>query len=93
MELKLDSILIGRTLAGVVILLALVSAIVGAAQRGGGFDQFLFRLTTPRGVGFLISVATKILRTLDRTPESHWTAPRFRWTTASKLNSSVLAIS
>lgn len=67
MEIKLDSILIGRILAGVVILLALVSAIVGAAStRAGGFDLFLARLATPLGVGFLIIVATEILRVLDR---------------------------
>ena len=36
MELKLDSVLIGRILAGVVILLALVSAIVGAAGARSG---------------------------------------------------------
>ena len=70
MELKLDSVLIGRILAGVVILLALVSAIVGAAgARSGGFDLFLARLTTPLGVGFLIIVATEILRVLDKGPD------------------------
>ena len=68
MELKLDSVLIGRALAGVVIFLAVVSAIIGAAgARSGGFDLFLARLTTPLGVGFLIIVATEILRVLDRT--------------------------
>ena len=72
MELKLDSVLIGRILAGVVILLALVSAIVGAAgARSGGFDVFLWRLTTPLGVGFLIIVATEILRLLDRGPDDN----------------------
>lgn len=69
MELKLDSVLIGRILAGVVIFLAVVSAIVGAASvRSGGFDLFLARLATPLGVGFLIIVATEILRTLDKPP-------------------------
>lgn len=70
MELKLDSVLIGRVLAGVVIMLALVSAIVGAASaRSGGFDLFLYRLTTPLGVGFLIIVATEILRVLNKGPD------------------------
>ena len=65
MEIRLDSVLIGRILAGVVILLALVSAIVGAVSaRSGGFDLFLARLTTPLGVGFLIIVATEILRAM-----------------------------
>ncbi len=72
MELKLDSVLIGRILAGVVILLALVSAIVGAAgARSGGFDLFLWRLTTPLGVGFLIIVATEVLRVLDNGPDAN----------------------
>ena len=66
MEIKLDSVLIGRTLAGVVILLALVSAIVGpASARSGGFDIFLARLATPLAVGFLIIVATEILGALQ----------------------------
>ena len=72
MELKLDSVFIGRVLAGVVILLAVVSAIVGAASadRGeGGFDLFLYRLTTPLGVGFLIIVVTEILRALEKSPD------------------------
>ena len=68
--MKLDSVLIGRILAGVVILLALVSAIVGAAgARSGGFDLFLWRLTTPLGVGFLIIVGTEVLRVLDKGPD------------------------
>ena len=68
MEIRLDSVLIGRILAGVVILLALVSAIVGATSaRSGAFDMFLSRLVTPLGVGFLIIVATEILRALEGT--------------------------
>ncbi len=67
MELKVDSVLIGRSLAGLVILLAVISAIVGAVgSRSGGFDLFLARLTTPLGVGFLIIVGTEILRVLDK---------------------------
>ena len=70
MELKLDAILVRRILAGVVVLLALVSAIVGAAgARSGGFDLFLWRLTTPLAVGFLIIVATEVLRVLDKGPD------------------------
>lgn len=67
MEIKLDSVLIGRILAGVVIFLAVISAIVAAVNaRSGGFDVFLERLTTPLGIGFLIIVATEILRALNR---------------------------
>ena len=70
MEIKLDSILVGRVLAGVVILIALLSAIVGAVSaRSGGFDIFLARLVTPLGVGFLIIVATEILRVLNENRE------------------------
>lgn len=44
MDVKLDSVLIERTLAGVVIVLAVVSAIVGAAGAlSGGFDLFKSR--------------------------------------------------
>ena len=76
MEVKLEAVLIGRVLAGVVIVLAVISAIVGAASaRSGGFDLFLWRLTTPLGVGFLIIVATEILRALDRTPDRGEEAP------------------
>ena len=71
MEINLDSVLIGRLMAGVVSFLAVISAIVAAAgARSGGFDLFLERLTTPLGVGFLIIVATEILRALDREPVS-----------------------
>ena len=67
MELKVDSVFIGRILGGVVIFLGIVSAIVSAAgARSGGFDLFLARLTTPLGVGFLIIVGTEILRVLDK---------------------------
>lgn len=66
MEIKLDSVLIGRILAGVVIFLALLSAVVGAANdRLGGFETFLARLATPLAVGFLIIVATEILRAMQ----------------------------
>ena len=40
---------------------------VGALS--GGFDIFLWRLTTPLGVGFLIIVVTEVLRVLDREPD------------------------
>lgn len=63
MQVKLDSVLIGWTLAGVVILLAVVSAIVGAASgREGGFDVFLARLAPPVGVALLIIATTGLLK-------------------------------
>lgn len=65
MEMKLDSVLIGWVLAGMVILLGVVSAATGAAN--GGFDLFLARLALPLGVGILIIAATAALKgVLDR---------------------------
>ena len=52
MNLKLDSVLIGWVVAGVVIIIAVASAIVGAAgARSGGFDLFLARLLPRWGWG------------------------------------------
>ena len=63
MELKLDSVLMGRILGGAVILLAAVSAVVGATSaRSGGFDLFLWRLTPPLAIGFLIIAAPEALK-------------------------------
>ena len=63
MQLKVEAVLTGWVLAGVVILLAVVSAIVGAATaRSGGFDLFLARLAPPLGVGLLIVAATAVLQ-------------------------------
>ncbi|MDE2780685.1 MAG: hypothetical protein OXI91_13555 [Chloroflexota bacterium] len=66
MELRLDSVLIGRVLAGVVVFLAVVSAIVGAASaQSGGFETFLARLAVPLGVGILILAATGVLKAVQ----------------------------
>ena len=70
MHLKVNAVLMGWVLGGVVIALAMVSAIVGAVgARSGGFDLFLARLAPPLGVGFLFIVATEILRVLDKGPD------------------------
>ena len=67
MEIKLDLVLIGRILAGVAIILALLSAIIGAAgARSAQFDIFLYRLVTPLSVGFLILVVTEAWRELGK---------------------------
>ena len=69
MQLSVNAVLMGWVLGGVVIALAMVSAIVGAVgARSGGFDLFLARLAPPLGVGFLIIVGTEVLRVLDREP-------------------------
>lgn len=63
MEIKLDLVLIGRILAGVVIFLALLSAIVGAVQvRSATFAVFLDLLVTPLALGILIALATEMWR-------------------------------
>ena len=69
MELKLDAVLLGRALGGVVIFLALISAIVGAVSaRAGGFDTFLAFLAPPLAVGILIIVATGWLKAAQERP-------------------------
>ena len=63
MQVRLDPVLIGWILSGVVVLLALVSAIVGVASgQSGGFDLFLARLAPPLGVALLIVAATWLLK-------------------------------
>lgn len=57
---KVDSILVGRVLAGVIIGIALINGIYWGIE--GGFWAFLTTLATPLGIGFLIIVATEILR-------------------------------
>ena len=53
----------GRILGGAVILLAAVSAVVGAiGARSGGFDLFLWRLTPPLAIGLLIIAAPVALK-------------------------------
>ena len=69
MQVNIDmtiKVLIGRILAGIVILLALIAAIIGAATaRSGGFLTFLTIFVTPLALGFLIIVATEILGSIE----------------------------
>ena len=66
MEIKLNAVLIGRILGGVVIFLALLSGIAGAVStRSGAFDIFLLRLATPLALGCLILVVTELVRVLE----------------------------
>ena len=63
MEIKLDLVLIGRILAGVVIFLALLAAIFGAvAARADQFSVFLNLLVEPLAWGFAIALATEMWR-------------------------------
>ena len=65
---KVDSILVGRVLGGVVIGIALINGIYWGTK--GGFWAFLGTIDTPMGIGFLIIVATEILRRVSgRTEE------------------------
>ncbi len=63
MEIKLNEVLIGRILGALVILVAIVSAIVGAATEG--FDASMHRLATPLGLGSLILVVTELVRVVE----------------------------
>lgn len=70
MEIKLDQVLIGRILAGMVILLSFLSAIIGAAEaRTGQLDAFLLRLVTPLALGILIAMVTEIWREVGKRTE------------------------
>ena len=98
MNLKLDSVLTGRTLAGVVIFLAVVSAIVGAVgARSGGFDLFLARLLPPLAVGILIVGATATLKgVMNRQgtaalPAAGRTAARVRWAAPNRAGEAARA--
>ena len=67
MEIKLDIILVGRILAGVIILLAFLSAIIGAVSaRDSQFYIFVSVLVTPLAWGFLILMITEIWREMRR---------------------------
>ena len=63
MEINLNEVLIGRILGVFVILIAIVSAIVGAAT--DGFDSSMHRLATPLGLGCLILVLAELVRVVE----------------------------
>ena len=64
---KVDAVVVGRILAGIVIAIALSSSIYWAtAAFSDGFWVFLNHAATPLGVGFLIIVMTEILRAVRR---------------------------
>ncbi len=64
---KLDAVVVGRILAGVVIAIALANSIYWAtAAYSDEFWVFLGQVATPLGVGFLIVVMTEILRAVRR---------------------------
>ncbi len=62
---KVDPVLIGRILGGLIILIALASSIYRGTQ-SGGFWTFLSFIVTPMGIGFLIIMVTEVLNVLQR---------------------------
>ena len=75
MEIKLDSakvdaVVVGRILAGIVIAIAFANSIYWAtAALSNGFWVFLSHLAVPLGVGFLIVVMTEIVKVIRPSKE------------------------
>ena len=67
MELKanVDTVLLGRILAGVIIAITFVYGIY-AATEFNGFWAFLSVITLPLAVGFLIIMVTEVVRELQQ---------------------------
>ena len=67
MEIKtnIDTVLLGRILAGIIIVLAFVYGIY-AATEFNGFWAFLSAITLPLAVGFLIIMVTEVLKEMQQ---------------------------
>ena len=67
MELKanVDTVLLGRILAGVIIAITFVYGIY-AATEFNGFWAFLSAITLPLAVGFLIIMVTEVVKELQQ---------------------------
>jgi hypothetical protein len=67
MEIKanVDAVLIGRILAGIIIVFSFVYS-VKAAVSYDGFWSFLLGFITPLAIAFLIIMVTEVLRELRR---------------------------
>ena len=67
MELKanVDTVLLGRILAGVIIAITFVYGIY-AATEFNGFWAFLSAITVPLAVGFLIIMVTEVVREMQQ---------------------------
>ena len=68
-SLRMDAVSVGRILGGVTIMLGLVPNIYGAVRSASFasfelFWLFLSDIAAPVGIGFLIIVASEILKTL-----------------------------
>lgn len=72
---KVDSVLVGRVLAGLIILLGLIVAIwAGAGAQRDGFRIFLTGMITPLSFGFvliILSEGLKCLRSLEEEEDGY----------------------
>ena len=67
MEVKanVDTVLLGRILAGVIIAITFVYGIYGATEFNG-FWSFLSAITLPLAVGFLIIMVTEVVKEMQQ---------------------------
>ena len=67
MEVKanIDTVLLGRILAGVIIVITFVYGIYSATQFNGLWS-FLSAITLPLGVGFLIIMVTEVVKEMQQ---------------------------
>ena len=67
MEIRanIDAVLLGRILAGTIVVITFVYGIY-AATEFNGFWSFLSTITVPLAVGFLIIMVTEVLRELQQ---------------------------
>jgi predicted phage tail protein len=69
MEIKanVDAVLIGRILAGIIIVFSFIYSVKAATEEfSGGFWAFLVLFITPLAIAFLIIMVTEVLRELRR---------------------------
>ena len=67
MEVKanIDTVLLGRILAGIIILITFIYSIYAATQYNG-FWAFLSAITLPLAVAFLIIMVTEVLKEMQQ---------------------------
>ena len=67
MEVKanIDAVLLGRILAGIIIVITFILGIYAATEYNG-FWAFLSAITLPLAVGFLIIIVTEVLKEMQQ---------------------------
>ena len=67
MEVKanIDAVLLGRILAGIIIVITFIYGIYAATEYNG-FWAFLSAITLPLAVGFLIIMVTEVLKEMQQ---------------------------